>query len=239
MQIIPAIDIIDGKCVRLRMGDYADKTVYGDDPLAVARQFEAAGLQRLHLVDLDGAKAKRIVNDKVIEAVCKETTLTVDIGGGIQDDAQVARAFELGAAMITGGSIAVREPHTLLHWLDTWGPERIILGADARDGKIAVGGWEETTSAEITDFIGPFYEAGIRKVISTDIAKDGMLQGPSFELYQMLLDAFPQLQLIASGGVTTTQDLDQLRHMNLHGAIIGKAYYEGKLTLQDLSAYAH
>jgi phosphoribosylformimino-5-aminoimidazole carboxamide ribotide isomerase len=239
MQIIPAIDLIDGKCVRLRMGDYADKTVYGEDPLAMARQFEAAGLRRLHLVDLDGAKAKRIVNGQVLQAICTHTTLEVDFGGGIADDTELQRAFDLGARMVTAGSIAARDPETVLRWLALHGPARIILGADARDGLIAVGGWQESTGQDIQGFIRPFYEAGMRLVISTDIAKDGMLQGPSFDLYADLLAAFPQLQLIASGGVTSPQDLARLQAMGLHGAIVGKAYYEGKLTLSDLAAYAH
>ncbi|MBX3101565.1 MAG: 1-(5-phosphoribosyl)-5-[(5-phosphoribosylamino)methylideneamino]imidazole-4-carboxamide isomerase [Bacteroidetes bacterium] len=239
MQIIPAIDLIDGKCVRLRMGDYADKTVYGEDPLAMARRFEAAGLRRLHLVDLDGAKAKHIVNGEVLAAICRGTSLVVDFGGGVANDTELERAFDLGAQMVTAGSIAAREPDTVLRWLAKHGAGRIILGADARDGKIAVGGWQETTSQEIGAFIRPFYEAGIRLVISTDIAKDGMLQGPSFGLYEQLLTAFPGLQLIASGGVTTAEDLQQLSQMGLHGAIVGKAYYEGRLTLADLAAYAH
>lgn len=235
MDIIPAIDLIDGKCVRLRMGDYADKTVYAEDPLEVARHFEGAGLRRLHLVDLDGAKAKRIINGHVLQAIATHTSLTVDFGGGIATDEELQKALDLGAAMVTAGSIAVREPDTVLRWVQRHGPERIILGADAKDGKIAVSGWQEDSGLDIIDFIRPFYEAGMRLVISTDIAKDGMLQGPSFDLYATLLAAYPDLKLIASGGVAQAADLEQLQQQGLYGAIVGKAYYEGRISLQQLA----
>lgn len=235
MDIIPAIDLIDGKCVRLRMGDYADKTVYAEDPLEVARHFEGAGLRRLHLVDLDGAKAKRIINGHVLQAIATHTSLTVDFGGGIATDEELQKALDLGAAMVTAGSIAVREPETVLRWVQRHGPERIILGADAKDGKIAVSGWQEDSGLDIIDFIRPFYEAGMRLVISTDIAKDGMLQGPSFDLYATLLAAYPDLKLIASGGVAQAADLEQLQQQGLYGAIVGKAYYEGRISLQQLA----
>ncbi len=235
MRIIPAIDIIEGKCVRLSKGDYATKKIYNEDPLEVAKQFEDAGLQYLHLVDLDGAKAKHIVNWKVLEKVSTKTNLTIDFGGGIKSDEDLRIAFESGAKQITGGSIAVKEPQTFAGWINAYGSDKIILGADAKDGKIAVAGWQEESNLEVEKFIQDYYDKGILYVISTDIAKDGMLEGPSFELYQSILEKLPDLKLIASGGVSSIDDLIKLKENGLEGAIVGKAIYENKVSLKELT----
>jgi phosphoribosylformimino-5-aminoimidazole carboxamide ribotide isomerase len=237
IEIIPAIDIIGGKCVRLSQGDYNKKTIYNEDPLEVARMFEAAGMQRLHLVDLDGAREKQIVNYKVLETIASKTSLTIDFGGGLKTDADLKIAFESGAAMVTGGSIAVKEPEVFIHWLEQYGCERIILGADARDGKIAVSGWQEDSSLEIIPFILSYTERGISKVISTDISRDGMLEGPSFKLYQEILSEFPSLYLIASGGIATMSDIHRLAEMAIPGVITGKAIYEGRISLREIEKY--
>ena len=200
MRIIPAIDIIEGKCVRLSKGDYATKKVYNEDPLEVAKQFEGAGISFLHLVDLDGARSKHIVNYKVLEQIASKTDLSIDFGGGLKSDHDLRIAFESGAAQITGGSIAVSEPKTFLSWLETYGPDRIILGADARDGKIAVSGWEKESEFNLIPFIKDYLQKGVRYVISTDIDKDGMLEGPSTDLYRSILTELPDVKLIASGG---------------------------------------
>lgn len=237
MRIIPAIDIIEGKCVRLSKGDYSTKKVYNEDPLEVAKSFQDAGLEYLHLVDLDGAKAKKIVNWRVLEKLASKTDLKIDFGGGIKSDEDLRVAFESGATQITGGSIAVKEPVVFSSWITAYGSEKIILGADAMDGKIAVSGWQEETDQEITDFIKGYTEKGIEYVISTDIAKDGMLEGPSFELYQTILKKFPDLKLIASGGVSTMEDIEKLGEGGLEGVIVGKAIYEGRVTLKELEQY--
>lgn len=237
MEIIPAIDIIDGKCVRLTQGDYSQKKEYSDDPLKVARKFEAAGLKRLHLVDLDGAKAKKIVNRKVLETITKNTSLQVDFGGGVQSDHDIQLAFDAGAAQITGGSIAVRDPTLFDGWLNRYGSGKIILGADAKNRKIAIGGWQETTEMEVIDFIAAHFEKGVRYVICTDVAKDGLLQGPSVDLYKEILQAVPGIKLIASGGVSSMKDLEELEKSGVYGAIVGKAFYEGKISLEELSSF--
>ncbi|MBT6006058.1 MAG: 1-(5-phosphoribosyl)-5-[(5-phosphoribosylamino)methylideneamino] imidazole-4-carboxamide isomerase, partial [Prolixibacteraceae bacterium] len=203
IEIIPAIDLIDGKCVRLLQGDYSKKTIYNENPLEVAKMFEAAGIRRLHLVDLDGAKAKHIVNQKILETISTKTNLIIDFGGGLKSDKDLEIAFNSGAQMITGGSIAVKEQDTFLIWLEKYGSEKIILGADAKDGNIAVGGWLETTSLPVIEFISEFHKKGISKVISTDISRDGMLSGPSFELYVEILKTLPNIEIIASGGIAT------------------------------------
>lgn len=235
MRIIPAIDIIEGKCVRLSKGDYSTKKIYNEDPLEVALQFEDAGLQYVHLVDLDGAKAKHIVNWKILEKLASKTTLSIDFGGGIKSDQDLRIAFESGASQITGGSIAVNEPEKFISWLTAYGSEKIILGADAMDGKIAVSGWQEESDHEIAGFIKSYVSKGIEYVISTDISKDGMLEGPSFDLYRSILDEMPQLKLIASGGVSCMDDLFKLKSQRLEGAIVGKAIYEGRVHLMELS----
>lgn len=237
MQIIPAIDIIDGKCVRLTQGDYQQKKVYNENPLEVAREFEEYGIRRLHLVDLDGAQQKHIVNYKVLESIAGQTSLEIDFGGGIKSDEDISIAFASGAKQVTGGSIAVKDPETFLHWLEKYGNEKVILGADARNRQVAISGWQESSSLDVVDFVRTYQQKGVQYVICTDIAKDGLLQGPSFELYQEILQAIPGIRLIASGGITSIEDVASLREMNLSGAIIGKALYEGKIKLTELADF--
>lgn len=238
MRIIPAIDIIDGQCVRLTKGDYETKKVYDSNPLEVAKTYEGAGIKHLHLVDLDGAKASHIVNTKILESICAKTSLKVDFGGGIKSDEDIETAFSCGAAQITAGSIAVKSPDIVAKWIGLYGAERIILGADVKGEKIAINGWKEATDNNIFDFIKSYMRKGIKSVISTDIATDGMLQGPSFKLYQKIIDRFPDIDLIASGGVSSTKDLEQLKGMGLSGVIVGKAIYENKISIKELSDYA-
>lgn len=237
IEIIPAIDIIDGKCVRLSQGDYNEKKVYNENPLDVARMFEEAGLKRLHLVDLDGAKAKKIVNIRVLESIASHTSLKIDFGGGVQSDEDIQKAFDNGASMVTGGSIAVKNPDLFTGWMNKFGAERIILGADCRDKKIAVSGWEESTSLDIFSFLDEYIHRGISKVVCTDISKDGMLQGPSLTLYKEIRTQFPDLYLIASGGVGCRQDLDKLEAAGIPAVILGKAIYENKVTLEELASF--
>ena len=235
MRIIPAIDIIEGKCVRLSKGDYATKKIYNEDPLEVAKSFEGAGLKYLHLVDLDGAKASHIVNWKVLEKIATRTELIIDFGGGLKANDDLRISFESGANQVTGGSVAVKDPSLFESWLRAYGPEKIILGADAMDGKIAVSGWQESTEEPIEDFIKNYEAKGVEYVISTDISKDGMLEGPSFELYEKILQELPELKLIASGGISSIDDLVQLNELGLEGTIVGKAIYEGRISLDELS----
>ncbi len=235
MNIIPAIDLIEGKCVRLTQGDYAQKKIYNEKPLEVAKQFEDAGLTRLHLVDLDGAKAKKVINWKVLESIAGKTSLHVDFGGGVQSDDDLRIAFDCGAKQVTGGSVAVKQPDLFENWLKTYGGEKIILGADAKNEKIAVSGWEEGTELWVYDFVEKYQEKGVKYIISTDVAKDGLLQGPSFDLYKNLQDKCPDLHIIASGGVSKMGDLERLAETNLYGVIVGKAIYEGRVTLAELS----
>ena len=234
MYIIPAIDIIDGKCVRLTQGDYAQKKVYNEDPLEVAKQFADAGVTRLHLVDLDGAKAKHIVNYKVLERIATRTDLHIDFGGGLKQDEDLRIAFESGAAQITGGTVAVKNPERFLSWLQRFGAERIILGADVKNGKIAVSGWQEESQEELLPFLERYLAEGVRYVICTDVSKDGLLQGSALELYGEIRNRFPDLQLVASGGVTGMEEIERLREIGCFGAIIGKAIYEGHLLLKEL-----
>jgi phosphoribosylformimino-5-aminoimidazole carboxamide ribotide isomerase len=235
--IIPAIDLIDAKCVRLSQGDYNQKTVYNENPLEVAKMFEDAGITRLHLVDLDGAKAKHIVNQKVLETIASKTKLVIDFGGGLKSDEDLRIAFESGASMVTGGSIAVKDRETFLHWIETYGAEKIILGADAKDKMIAVSGWQEVSELPIFDFIESYTSKGIQKVISTDIARDGMLTGPSIDLYKEIMDKFPTLELIASGGIATMKDIYELDKMGVPGVITGKAIYENRISLKEISKF--
>jgi len=237
IEIIPAIDLIDGKCVRLSQGDYNRKTVYNENPLEVAKMFEAAGITRLHLVDLDGAKAKHIVNHKVLETIATKTNLTIDFGGGLKTNKDLEIAFNSGAKMVTGGSIAVRERETFLSWLEKFGSEKIILGADAKNGNIAVGGWIETTELPVIEFISGFYKMGISKVISTDISRDGMLSGPAFELYQNIMNTLPGIEIIASGGIATMSDILKLDEMGVPGVITGKAIYENRISLEEIEEF--
>ena len=236
MRIIPAIDIIDGKCVRLAQGDYDRQTTYNEDPLEVAQAFEDAGIKYLHLVDLDGARSKQIVNWKVLERLAGRTNLVIDFGGGIKSDHDIHIAFESGASQVTAGSIAAENRSKFISWLATYGPDRLILGADAKDGKIASQEWQKQTELPVTDFIAEYLELGVEYVISTDIAKDGMLDGPSFDLYSEILSNNSNIKLIASGGVTSIDDIYKLLDMQLEGAIIGKAIYEGAISLKELEA---
>ena len=237
MRIIPAIDIIDGKCVRLSKGDYATKKVYNENPLEVAKQFEAHGIRFLHLVDLDGAKSKHIVNHKVLEQIATKTGLKIDFGGGLKTDDDLRIAFESGANQITGGSIAVKNKEVFLGWLKTYAAEKIILGADAKNEKVAVSGWQEESSEELVPFITWYQEKGIQYVICTDISKDGMLEGPSFNLYERILKECPKIDLIASGGISTFDELPKLAVMGCGGVIIGKAIYENRIGLKQLQQY--
>jgi phosphoribosylformimino-5-aminoimidazole carboxamide ribotide isomerase len=237
IEIIPAIDVIDGKCVRLSQGDYDQKKVYNENPSEVAKMFEDAGVRRLHLVDLDGAKAQHIVNYKVLESITSKTNLVVDFGGGLKSDDDLRIAFECGASMVTGGSIAVKNPDVFLSWIEKFGAEKIILGADVKDEKIAVGGWIETTDLSLIPFIKKFKDKGVDKVICTDISKDGMLQGASNELYKKILDNFPDLYLVASGGVSCMDDIKALNDANVPAVITGKAIYEGKIKLAEIASF--
>lgn len=237
MRIIPAIDIIDGKCVRLTKGDYNTKKIYNENPLEVAKQFEASGIDYLHLVDLDGAKSNQIINYRVLEQIASKTSLKIDFGGGIKSDKDIQIAFDSGAVQITGGSIAVKNPELFKSWIIRYGVDRIILGADVRDQKIAVSGWQENSDLNIIPFIADYMETGLNNVICTDIAKDGMLEGTSIKLYKEILTAFPDLNLIASGGVTDIEELYKLQEIGVEGAIIGKAIYEGKISLMELEQF--
>ena len=234
MQIIPAIDIIDGKCVRLTQGDYSQKKIYNEHPLEVARQFEDAGLERLHLVDLDGAKAGAVKNWKVLESIAGKTSLVIDFGGGIKREEDLGVVFNSGAAFATIGSLAVKNEELFIQWLKTYGPEKFLLGADVKDEKIAVGGWLETTGIWIYDFIEKYIQHGVQQIFCTDVSKDGLLQGPSVDLYKEVIDRFPSLHFIASGGVSSTKDLETLQKIGCKGAIVGKAIYEGRIKLEDL-----
>ena len=237
MRIIPAIDIIEGKCVRLSKGDYATKKIYNESPLEVAKEFEAHGIEYLHLVDLDGAKSKHIVNHKVLEQIAVQTKLNIDFGGGLKRDEDLRIAFESGAKQVTGGSIAVKDKEVFLGWLAQYGADKIILGADAKDEKVAVSGWLEESKEDLVPFIQGYQKNGIAYVICTDISKDGMLEGPSFELYRKILNKVPNLKLIASGGISTFDELPKLAEMGCEGTIIGKAIYENRIRLKQLEDY--
>lgn len=238
MRIIPAIDIIEGKCVRLSKGDYDTKKIYNENPLEVAKEFEAHGMEYLHLVDLDGAKSKHIVNHKVLEKIASNTNLKIDFGGGLKTDEDLKIAFESGAKQITGGSIAVKDRATFTSWIDQYGPEKIILGADAKNGMVAVSGWMEESQEELVPFIQGYQKEGIRGVICTDIGKDGMLEGPSFDLYRKILDECgTKLLLIASGGISTFDELPKLAELGCEGTIIGKAIYENRISLKQLEKF--
>ncbi|WP_209400224.1 1-(5-phosphoribosyl)-5-[(5-phosphoribosylamino)methylideneamino]imidazole-4-carboxamide isomerase [Pseudozobellia sp. WGM2] len=237
MRIIPAIDIIDGKCVRLSKGDYETKKIYNENPLEVAKEFEAHGIEFLHLVDLDGAKSKHIVNHKVLEQIASKTQLKIDFGGGLKTDEDLRIAFESGASQVTGGSIAVKDKETFQSWIKVYGAKKIILGADAMDEKVAVSGWQEESTEELVPFISAYQANGIEYVICTDISKDGMLEGPSFELYQRILEQCEGLKLIASGGISTYDELPKLAKMGCEGTIIGKAIYENRISMKQLEQF--
>lgn len=237
MRIIPAIDIIEGQCVRLSKGDYDTKKVYNENPLEVAKAFEDSGIEYLHLVDLDGAKSKHIVNHKILETIATQTNLKIDFGGGLKSDKDLQIAFECGAQQITGGSIAVTNKPLFLDWISKFGAEKIILGADAKDGNIATGGWKDSSGLEIETFIKDFVKNGIQYVISTDISKDGMLEGSSTELYASILKNNPSLKLIASGGISNLQDVEDVFEIGCEGVIIGKAIYENRISLKELEKF--
>lgn len=237
MRIIPAIDIINGQCVRLTKGDYSTKKVYNENPLEVAKMFEDIGIEHLHVVDLDGAKAQHIINHNILESIASKTNLKVDFGGGLKSDEDLKIAFESGANQVTGGSIAVKNPTQFLNWLEIYGADKIILGADCLDQKIAIQGWQEESDKEVLTFIKDFVAQGISYVICTDISKDGMLQGPSFELYETILSLVKPVKLIASGGISTYDELPKLANLGCEGVIIGKAIYEGNISLKQLETY--
>ncbi|WP_299681419.1 1-(5-phosphoribosyl)-5-[(5-phosphoribosylamino)methylideneamino]imidazole-4-carboxamide isomerase [uncultured Dokdonia sp.] len=247
MRIIPAIDIIDGKCVRLSKGDYDTKKIYNENPLEVAKNFEAHGIKHLHLVDLDGAKSKHIVNHKILEQIASKTSLHIDFGGGLKTDQDLHIAFESGASQITGGSIAVKDPEVFENWITTYGAEKIILGADAQNEKIAINGWQEESTKDLIPFITSYMKKGICYVICTDISKDGMLEGPSFDLYAKIInqgtiitddrDITRTIKLIASGGISTFDELPKLAELGCEGTIIGKAIYENRITLKQLEHF--
>ena len=236
IELIPAIDIIDGQCVRLTKGDYQQKTVYRDSPAEVAKEFEQLGFKRLHVVDLDGAKSKHIVNSSVLRRITTETSLTVDFGGGIKTDADIEEAFEAGAAMVTVGSIAVTQPDLFLGWLRKYGADRMILGADVRGGKISINGWKEDSTEDLLPFLRKYIDAGVKNVLCTEISKDGTLQGPAIELYRHVMEAYPTLHLIASGGVSSKADIEALDAAGIPAVVFGKAIYEGRINLQELLA---
>ena len=233
IELIPAIDIIDGQCVRLTKGDYDQKTVYGK-PLDMALEFERIGYKRLHVVDLDGAKSKHIVNDAVLREITSSTNLVVDFGGGIKTDEDIEKAFAAGASMVTIGSIAVTNPDLFMGWLEQYGTDRMILGADVRHGKISINGWKEDSAEDLLPFLKKYVDAGVRNVLCTEISKDGTLTGPAIELYQEIMDAYPQLHLIASGGVSSLNDIIALNAAGIPAVVFGKAIYEGKINLKEL-----
>lgn len=239
IRIIPAIDIIDGKCVRLTKGDYNQKKIYNEDPLEVAKEFEDNGIKYLHLVDLDGAKSAGIVNWKVLEKIASNTSLSIDFGGGIKADEDINIAFENGAAQINVGSTAVKNRPLFIKWLLKYGSDKVILSADAKNEKIAIGGWQDATDTDIYDFIGSFQNVGLQYLVSTDIDKDGMLQGASLDLYKKILEKYPEMKVVASGGITELSEIDPLVEIGADGVIIGKAIYENRITLKDLRKYAN
>ena len=234
IELIPAIDIINGQCVRLTKGDYGQKTVYRDSPAEVAKEFEEIGFTRLHVVDLDGAKSKHIVNDNVLRRITTETCLTVDFGGGIKTDEDIEKAFASGASMVTIGSIAVTQPDLFMGWLKKYGAERIILGADVRHGKISINGWKEDSAEDLLPFLQKYIDAGVKNVLCTEISKDGTLAGPAIDLYKEVMAAYPEMHLIASGGVSSLDDIKALDAAGIPAVVFGKAIYEGKINLNEL-----
>ncbi|MBQ8807189.1 MAG: 1-(5-phosphoribosyl)-5-[Bacteroidaceae bacterium] len=237
IEIIPAIDIIDGKCVRLTQGDYTQKTVYNEDPVEVAMMFEDAGIKRLHTVDLDGARSTHVVNTRVIERIATHTNLTIDFGGGIKSDEDLRKAFDAGAQMVTIGSVAVKEPELFASWVETYGGEKIILGADVKNGYISISGWLEEGEQKLMDFICHHTKNGIHNVLCTDISRDGMLQGPAIELYKDIMAHYPTLHLIASGGVSCINDIERLNDAGIPAVVFGKAIYEGRIKLKELERF--
>ncbi len=237
IELIPAIDLIGGKCVRLTKGDYDTQKVYNEDPVAVAREFEEYGFKRLHVVDLDGARSKHVVNHKVLERMAQATNLIIDFGGGIKTDEDIRIATENGAQMVTVGSVAVTQPDLFLGWLQQLGSERIILGADVKNGRISINGWKEDSSDELIPFLDKYIQKGVQKVLCTEISKDGTLQGPATALYREIMTQFPQCHLIASGGVSSMNDLQELDQAGIPAVVFGKAIYEGRIALKDLALW--
>lgn len=237
IKIIPAIDIIEGKCVRLAQGDYEQKKVYNENPLEVAKSFEDHGIKHLHLVDLDGAKSKKVVNYPVLERIATQTNLKIDFGGGVKSDEDIKKVLGSGAQQVTAGSIAVKDPETVYRWIADHGADKIILGADVRDRKIAINGWKEDSGLELFEFLKKFTERGVSTSICTDIAKDGMMSGSSIELYSTIINQFPELNLIASGGVSSMDEVIELQEKGLYGAIVGKAIYEGQIRLKEIANF--
>ena len=236
IELIPAIDIIDGKCVRLTKGDYGQKKVYNDDPVAQAKEFEKLGMKRLHVVDLDGAKAKHVVNVDVLRGITAATGLKGDFGGGIKSDDDIEKAFAAGASLVTIGSIAVSQPDTFMRWLDRYGADKVILGADVRNGLVSINGWKEDTSEKLLPFLARYVKAGVKNVLCTEISRDGTLSGPSTDLYREVMEAFPGIHLIASGGVGRNEDIIELDEAGIPAVVFGKAWYEGKINLEELKA---
>lgn len=237
IELIPAIDLIGGKCVRLTKGDYDTQKVYNEDPVAVAREFEEYGFKRLHVVDLDGARSKHVVNHKVLERMAQATNLVIDFGGGIKTDEDIRIATESGAQMVTVGSVAVTQPELFLGWLQQLGSERIILGADVKNGRISINGWKEDSSDELIPFLDKYIQKGVQKVLCTEISKDGTLQGPATALYREIMTQFPQCHLIASGGVSSMNDLKELDQAGIPAVVFGKVIYEGRIALKDLALW--
>lgn len=237
IEFIPAIDIIDGKCVRLSQGKYDSQKVYNENPVEVAKEFEAYGISRLHVVDLDGAASHHVVNYRVLDRIASQTSLIIDFGGGVKSDEDLVIAFDNGAQMVTLGSIAVKQPELFCQWLEKYGEEKIILGADVKDNKIAISGWKEESTQELMPFLKNYIEKGINKVLCTDISRDGMLEGPSTPLYKDIMSAFPDIHLIASGGVSSIDDILKLHESGIPAVVVGKALYEGKISLRELSRY--
>ena len=235
IELIPAIDLINGQCVRLTQGDYERKKVYGTSPVDLAKEFEDLGFQRLHVVDLDGAKSKHVVNIPVLEAITTSTHLKVDFGGGIKTEEDIAKAFEHGASLVTVGSIAVTDPELFISWLDRFGADKMILGADVRHGKVSINGWKEDSSEELLPFLKQYIDKGIKNVLCTEISKDGTLQGPAVDLYAKIMKAYPQLHLIASGGVSKIEDIEELEKKGIPAVVFGKAIYEGKIDIKPLA----
>lgn len=234
IELIPAIDLIDGKCVRLTKGDYDQKKIYNEDPVAVAKEFEQLGFKRLHVVDLDGAKSKHIVNDAVLRGITSSTSLIVDFGGGIKTEEDIEKAFSAGASLVTLGSIAVTNPDLCEKWIKKYGSDKIILGADVRNGKISINGWKEDSTEDLIPFLQKYVAMGVKNVLCTEISKDGTLQGPATSLYQAVMAEFPKLHLIASGGVSSNEDIEDLEHNGIPAVVFGKAFYEGKIDVNKL-----
>lgn len=234
IELIPAIDIINGQCVRLTKGDYKQKKIYNNNPAEVAREFERLGFKRLHVVDLDGAKSKHIVNDAVLKAITSSTNLIVDFGGGIKTEADIQKAFAAGAAMVTVGSIAVTQPELFMQWLEKYGAERMILGADVRNGKISINGWKENSAEDLLPFLKQYVDKGVHNVLCTEISKDGTLSGPATDLYKQIMSEYPNLHLIASGGISSNEDIEELNCNNIPAVVFGKAFYEGRIDINKL-----